>query len=155
MSDYNEVPSTVGLTFPTVLDRLGNWFVSESSLLSSGTPGDHARFFDGDALREGPGDGCKSWTGMCVILFPRRVCVVVTSNRSDFDLESLILGIERVAYGGMVAQCSKKMEMDYRSCNQFKVFESSAKVPLLSYLSCTNSRQGCNLGRCIGNMCRA
>ena len=134
MSDYNEVPSTVGLTFLTVLDRLGNWFVSESSLLSSGTPGDHARFFDGDALREGPGDGCKSWTGMCVILFPRRVCVVVTSNRSDFDLESLILGIERVAYGGMVAQCSKKMEMDYRSCNQFKVFESSAKVPLLSYL---------------------
>jgi len=56
------------------------------------------RFFDGDALREGPGDCCKSWTGTSVILLPRRVCVVATSNRSDFDLESLIFGIERVAY---------------------------------------------------------
>jgi hypothetical protein len=145
----------VGLTFPTVLDRLGNWFVAESPLFSSGTPGDRARFFDRDALRDGAGDGCESWTGMCVIFFPRRVCVVATSNRSDFDLESLILGIERVAYGGMVAQCSRKMEMSYRSWNQFKVFESSAKVPSLSYLSWKSSGQGCNLGRCIGNMCWA
>ena len=90
-----------------------------------------------------------------MILLPRRVCVVATSNRSDFDLESLILGIERVAYGGMVAQCSKKMEMSYRSWNQFKVFESGDKVPLLLYLPCTRSGQGCNLGRCIGNMCCA
>ena len=122
---------------------------------SSGTPGDHARFFDGDALREGAGDGSKSWTGMCVILFPRQVCVVATSNRSDFDLEALILGIERMAYGEMVAQRSKKMEMGYQSCKQFNVFESSAKVPLLSYLSCASSGQGCNLGHCIGNTCRA
>ena len=91
--------------------------MSESSLSSSDTPGDHARFFEGDALREGAGDGCESWTGMCVIRFPRRVCVVVTSNRSDFEFEPLIFGIERVAYGGMVAQCSEKMEMGYRSCN--------------------------------------
>lgn len=154
-SDYNEVPSTVGLTFPTVLDRLGNLFVSESSLLTSGTPGDHTRFLDGDALREGPGNCCKSWTGTCVILFPRRVCVVVTSNRSDVDLESLIFGIGRVAYGKMVAQCGKKMQMGYPSCNQFKLFESSTKVPLLSYLSCPSSGQGCNSGLCIGHMCRA
>ena len=90
-----------------------------------------------------------------MILLPHRVCVVVTSNRSDFDLEALILGIERMAYGEMVAQCSKKMEVGYQSCNQFNVFESSAKVPLLSYLSCASSGQGCNLGCCIGNTCRA
>ena len=82
-------------------------------MLSSGTPGDHTCFFDGDALREGAGDGSESWTGMCVILFPCRVCVVATSNRSDFDLEALILGIERMAYGEMVAQRSKKMEVGY------------------------------------------
>ena len=41
--------------------------------LSSGTPGDRAHFFKGDALREGAGDGCESLTGTHVILFPHRV----------------------------------------------------------------------------------
>lgn len=71
---------------------------------SSGTPGDHARFFDGDVLREGAGDGCKSLTGVCATLFPRRVCVVVTSNRSGFGLESRIFGIKGVGYAKIVAQ---------------------------------------------------
>jgi hypothetical protein len=62
-------------------------------LLKSGSPGDKARFFEGDALRDGAGDGCESLTGTCVIFFPRRVCVVAGSNMSDLDPESLIFGI--------------------------------------------------------------
>jgi len=44
-------------------------------------------------VRDGAGDGCESLTGTCVIFFPRRVCVVVTSNMSGLDPESLIFGI--------------------------------------------------------------
>jgi hypothetical protein len=62
-------------------------------LSKSGSPGDKARFFEGDALRDGAGDGCESFTGTCVIFFPRRVCVVVVSNMSGLDPESLIFGI--------------------------------------------------------------
>jgi hypothetical protein len=116
--------------------------VSELSLSSSGTPGDHAHFFDGDVLRKGAGDGCKSLTRMYATLFPHRVCVVVTSNRSDFDLESLIFGIERIVYAGMVAQSSKKMKMEYRQCNQFNVFATGGKVLLLPYPWCASAGQG-------------
>jgi hypothetical protein len=79
-------------TFPAILERLGTWCVGECSLLKSGTPGDHARFFEGDALREGVAGGCGSLTGTCLIFVPRRVCVVATSNMSGFD-DSLIFGI--------------------------------------------------------------
>ena len=58
-----------------------------------GSPGDKALFFEGDALRDGAGDCCKSLTGTCVIFFPRQVCVVVVSNVSGLDPESLIFGI--------------------------------------------------------------
>jgi len=61
--------------------------------LNSGSPGDKVLFFEGDAVRDGAGDGCESLTGTCVIFFPRRVCVVVTSNMSGLDPESLIFGI--------------------------------------------------------------
>lgn len=91
-------------TFPPVLERLGTWSISELPWSGSSTPGDHARFFDGDALRDGAGDGCESLTGTCVILLPRRVCVVVTSNRSGFGLESLIFGIEGLVYVEVVSQ---------------------------------------------------
>ena len=60
----------------------------------STTPGDHTRFFEGDALREGEGTGDESLTGTCVMRFPRRVCVVATSNMSGGGPESLIFGIE-------------------------------------------------------------
>ena len=82
--------------------------------MSSSTPGDHDHFFKGDALCDGAGDSCESLTGTCVIFSPHLVCVVVTSNRSGFDLEFLVFGIERVVYAGMVAQGSQKMEMVYR-----------------------------------------
>ena len=85
-------------TFPVVLERLGNWSIGSMSSLASSIPGDHARFFEGDALREGAGDGSESLTGTCVILLPRRVCVLVTSNISGFDPEFLIFGIERILY---------------------------------------------------------
>src|SRR6202050_5356899 len=91
-------------TFPAVLERLGSWSISELPSLCSSTPGDHACVFEGDALRDGAGDGCKSLTGTCVIRLPRRVCVVVTSNRSGFGLESLIFGIEGLVYVEVVAQ---------------------------------------------------
>jgi hypothetical protein len=68
----------------------------------SSTPGDHARFFEGDPVREGEDNGDGSLTGTCVILLPRRVCVVVTSNVSGFGLESLILGIEGLTDAGIV-----------------------------------------------------
>jgi hypothetical protein len=35
--------------------------------------GDRSLFLEGDALREGNGNGCESWTGTCVILVPRQV----------------------------------------------------------------------------------
>ena len=59
---------------------------------ASSTPGDHTRFFEGDTLREGEDNGCKSFTGTCVIRVPHWVCVVV-ANKSDLFLESLIFGI--------------------------------------------------------------
>ena len=114
LSNYKKFTWTVIHTFPTVLERLGIWSVLELSLLSSGTPGDRARFFEGDTLREGAGEGCESLTGTCVIIFPRQVWVVVTSNRSGFDLEFLIFGIERLVYAGMWAQGRRKIEMGYR-----------------------------------------
>jgi hypothetical protein len=60
---------------------------------ASSTPGDHTRFFEGDMLHEGEDNGCESFTGTCVIRDPRRVCVVVASNKSDLFPESLIFGI--------------------------------------------------------------
>src|ERR1700689_93522 len=83
-------------TFPPVLERLGTWSISELPWSGSSTPGDHARFFDGDALRDGAGDGCESLTGTCVILLPRRVCVVVTSNRSGFGFGCFFFFILRL-----------------------------------------------------------
>jgi hypothetical protein len=58
-----------------------------------GSPGDKALFFEGDTLRDGAGDSCESFTGTCVIFFPRQVCVVVVSNMSGLDPESLMFGI--------------------------------------------------------------
>jgi len=81
-------------TFPTVLERLVVWSVATlSSSSATKTPGDSALFFEGDALREGDGNGCESLTGTCATRLPRRVWVVVTSNRSGFCPESLIFGI--------------------------------------------------------------
>jgi hypothetical protein len=78
-------------TFPTVLERLGISCIATLSLSSAAsTPGDHALFFEGDALREGDGSG---GTGTCATRLPRRVWVVVTSNMSGFCAESLIFGI--------------------------------------------------------------
>jgi hypothetical protein len=70
--------------------------------LDSSIPGDHARFFEGDALREGVANCSASLTGTCIIFVPRRVCVVVTSNMSEFDPVSLILGMERIRYAARV-----------------------------------------------------
>jgi len=39
--------------------------------------------------------------------------IITTGSTADFDLEALILGIERMVYGEMVAQRSKKMEVGY------------------------------------------
>jgi hypothetical protein len=71
--------------------------VVKLSSLGSSAPGDHALFFDGDALHEGVDDEGESFTGTCVILFSCRVCVVVTSNMSAFNAESPIFGIARYA----------------------------------------------------------
>jgi hypothetical protein len=49
--------------------------------------------FEGDAVHDGAGDSCESLTSTCVIFFPCQVCVVVTSNMSALDPESLIFGI--------------------------------------------------------------
>ena len=89
-----QIALTVILTFPWVLECLGSWSdveVSQPSVWNP--PGDHIRFLEGDTLREGDGNCSESLTGTCVILVPRRVCIVVTSNMSDFGFESLIFGI--------------------------------------------------------------
>ena len=89
-----QIALTVILTFPWVLERLGSWSdveVSQSSFWNP--PGDHIRFLEGDTLCEGDGNCSESLTGTCVILVPRQVCIVVTSNMSDFGFESLIFGI--------------------------------------------------------------
>lgn len=64
-------------------------------MFGSKAPGDHAHFFEGDALREG--EGCKSLTGTCVTLVPCLVCTVATSNISVVD-ESQIFGIKRIVW---------------------------------------------------------
>jgi hypothetical protein len=69
--------------------------VVKLSSLGSSAPGDYALFFDVDALCEGVNDKGESFTETCVILFPCQVCVMVTSNMSAFDAESLIFGIAR------------------------------------------------------------
>ena len=78
-------------------------------LLNSGSPGDKALFFEGDAVRDGAGDGCESLTGTCVIFFPCRVCVVVTSNISGLDPEALIFGI--LCTKKRVEQCELQNEV--------------------------------------------
>jgi hypothetical protein len=65
------------------------------------TPGDHARFFVGDDVREEDGNGVESFTAAWMIRFPRRVCVVTTSYMSGFCPESLIFGIEELVYRSM------------------------------------------------------
>ncbi len=80
-------------------------------MLGSCAPGDHARFFEGDALREGDGNGIGSFTGTWAIRLPRRVCVTATSNMSGFCPESLIFGIERQVYGGMVEYNRKRWKL--------------------------------------------
>ena len=54
----------MGIEIPVSTTVIG---LSELSLLSSGTAGDLAHFFEGDVLHEGAGDGCKSLTRTCVI----------------------------------------------------------------------------------------
>jgi len=96
-------------------------------------PGDHARFFEGDALREGDGNGTGSFTGTWVIRLPRRVCVTATSNMSGFCPESLIFGIEGQVYEGGYNR--KKMETCYQLMNQLSNFGTYAVVCLLLYPS--------------------
>jgi hypothetical protein len=94
LSDYNCNVGTFIHTFPPVLERLGIWSVGCPSSFGSSIPGDHARFFEGDALHEGAAGCSESLTGTCVIFLPRRVCVTVTLNISGFDPVSLIFGIK-------------------------------------------------------------
>jgi hypothetical protein len=106
------------LTFPEVLDRFGTGSVGKSSKswLNSCCSGDKARFFEGEALRDGVGDGCESLTGMCVIFFPCRVCVVVTSNMSGLAPKSLIFIISN---SGLKMQVSRRIQTawKYMCCN--------------------------------------
>jgi hypothetical protein len=89
-------------TFPLVLECLGIWCIEGPSLLGSSIPGDHGRFFEGDVLRDGVAGCSESLTGTCMIFWPRRVCLVVTSNRSDFAPVSLIFGMEEIEYAATV-----------------------------------------------------
>jgi hypothetical protein len=107
LSDYDRNVGTFIHTFPPVLERLGIWSVGGPSSLGSSIPGDHARFFEGDALREGAAGCSESLTGTCVIFLPRRVCVIVTSNISGFDPVSLIFGMERIGYAAIAVSGHK------------------------------------------------
>ena len=101
-------------TFPEVLERLYVGSVKEPwSISGSCTPGDHARFFVGDDVREEDGNGgVESFTGAWVIRFPRRVCVVTTSYTSGFCPESLIFGIEGLVYRWMtVCNLARRCEV--------------------------------------------
>jgi hypothetical protein len=67
-------------------------------------------FLEEDALCEGDGNGWESLTGTCIIHFPHWVYVVVTSNISDFGVESCIFGIARLFYAKMMmVQTGNKM----------------------------------------------
>jgi len=74
---------------------------------------------EGDALRDGAGDGCESLTGTCMIFFPRRVCVVATSHMSGLDPESLIFGI---FCGGSKLEVSQHIYIVWKSmcCNRVR-----------------------------------
>src|ERR1700722_18821218 len=86
--------------------------ISHSSCASP--PGDHTRFLEGDALREGDGNGWESLTGTCSIRFPRRVCAIITSCMSDFGPESRIFGIAGLFYAGlMMVRRTKKIDISY------------------------------------------
>ena len=85
-------------TFPLVLERLGIWCIEGPSSLGSKIPGDHGHFFEGDALRDCVAGCSESLTGTCMILVPRRVCVVVTSYISGFAPVSLIFGMAIIGY---------------------------------------------------------
>jgi len=98
----NHIIPTVERTFPAVLERLDIGSVTKSSWLGSWTPGDHGRFFARDTLREGDGNGVRSFTGTWLTRLPRRVCVVAISNMSGLWPESLIFGIEGLVCGGKV-----------------------------------------------------
>ena len=107
LSDYNCNVGTFIHTFPLVLERLGIWSVGCPSLFGSSIPGDHDRFFKGDALREGAAGCSESLTGTCVIFLPCRVCVTVTLNISGFDPVSLIFGIKESDMQRLQCQVTK------------------------------------------------
>lgn len=66
---------------------------SFTSSPKSGGPGDKARFFEGDPLRDGAGEGWEGCIGMSVTFLPRRVCLNATSKVSGRLPESLSLGM--------------------------------------------------------------